>query len=373
MKRPTVLFMISIIFQMLLIPQFLTAQEKVNYTLTAKLTGEHRDNITRAPDSSRRSDFRSNLFLFGEYRKKLKNEARWNLSYELQYHRYNSERDFDRHDHLIRGAFSIPLFKSIKFNLSDEFRLRFHPSLDALNYLRNIGDISLRFPFFLKQQMAFGFQSWNKTYPNTRQFRDFVSNRYYLSLNRRLASNMSMSIKGAFQEHRGTLFPGSTAPDQLLNQESARWVFNFSLDKIFSRKLLAGLAYRYENDEPDIFDSDDIGRHISDEDAIELLADDADFGYRKHQLSLSTLIKINTRVSLITFYLMQLKDFKYWEVSEDGPLREDDLIFLSTQLKISIHKKSGIQLQYNFESNDTDVGLYHYQLNSVSFGFYWNN
>ena len=43
------------------------------------------------------------------------------------------------------------------------------------------------------------------------------------------------------------------------------------------------------------------------------------------------------------------------------------------QSRINIYKNVGFQFQYNYENNNTNLPLYDYSLNSISFGIYWSN
>ncbi len=352
-------------------PMEVSAQGTIPLKLTVRVTGEHRDNVSRVPDSSKFSDYRTNYSLLAEYRDRIYKDIRGAFSYDGRYHRYNNQDRFNRHDHRVRLSLSKPVYKKLRIGIEEDLRLRFHPSLKNINHERNVFDIFIKFPFLANGQMSAGFQNWSKKYPNNDLLQRFKSNRYYLKYSRQIMQRTNVGLKYTFQSHRGNLFPGSTAPNQQLREESIRHVVNFTIDRIINRRLLLGFTYRYELDEPDEPDFDEFGRRLSDEEAEELLTDDAEFGYEKHQLSLSTVIKFNSQISLVTFYLIQFKQFDEWELFTGGPNRRDDLLFLSNLLRVKFYKDFGLQVRYNLENNDTNLAFYQYRLNAISAGLYW--
>ena len=362
------------IFSLIVVAGFsmaVKAQNSSSVKITAKVTGEHRDNVNRVPDSSKFSDYRTNYLFLAEYRNRFYKNIRSVFLYDGRYHRYNTRDTFNRHDHRFRMSFSKAVYKKLRISIEEDLRLRFHTSLSSINHQRNIIDFSLKLPVFSKGQLVAGYQNWAKRYPDNELLQRFQSNRYYLKFSRQIVQRTNVGLKYTLQSHRGNLFPGSTAPDQQLREESIRHVVNFTIDRIINRRLFIGAAYRYEDDEPDEPDFDEFGRRLNDEEAEELLTDDADFGYDKHQFSLSSVVKFNSRISLITFYLIQFKQFDEWEIFEDGPDRNDDLIFLSNLLRIDFYKDFGLQLRYNFENNNTNLSFYKYRLNAISAGLYW--
>ena len=81
---------------------------------------------------------------------------------------------------------------------------------------------------------------------------------------------------------------------------------------------------------------------------------------------------MNSYISLMAFYLIQKKNFRYWQIKPNGPKRTDSLVFLSHVLKIQIYRNLGIEFQYNFERNYTNLKSYRYKMSSISVGFYLN-
>jgi len=100
-----------------------------------------------------------------------------------------------------------------------------------------------------------------------------------------------------------------------------------------------------------------------------LLAEDSDSGYLKNQGSLSALFKLNSRFSVMTFYLIYKKNFRYWYIKPYGSRRHDRLIFLSHILKINLYKSLALEIQHNYEDNHTNLKFYEYTMNSISAGF----
>ena len=142
MRKKYFILLFMLIFQFYLaFWQTTHAQNENPFAIQAKVTGEYRDNIIRYPDSLKRSDQRTNLFLTTNYRNQMLRDGRGDFSYELRYHRYTKYRKYDRHDHLLRAIIQKPIYQEIKLHLSNEFRARFYPFFHAYNYNRNIINI----------------------------------------------------------------------------------------------------------------------------------------------------------------------------------------------------------------------------------------
>lgn len=364
-------FIAVILLFMMTVPPFIFAQNKHQFSLWSQVNGEYRDNIIRYPDSLKVRDYRTNLFFLADYHKKNSRNSNWRFSYELRYHRYVEYKEYTRHDHLLRGVLRKPIYGTTKLHIANEFRVRYYSSSSIFNYRRNILDsyISMKVPFL--RQLSLGYQNWLKTYPNGSSFQTYLSNRYFIRMNRRMSRTAHIGVKFELQKHQGNLYPGSTAPDQLLNLKGYRYVFHFVFDKIITPKILANVVYRFENDRPEDSDVNQIGENVGDENTKELLTEDYDFGYSKHQFTFSALFKINPRISFLTFYLFQHKKFHYWQINTNGPNRKDKLLFFSNILKIKLYKSIGIEFQYNFEHNYTNLLAYKYMLNSISLGLFW--
>ena len=107
---------------------------------------------------------------------------------------------------------------------------------------------------------------------------------------------------------------------------------------------------------------------VGDENMEDLLAEDSDFGYLKNQCALSALFKLNSRVSILGFYLAFKKNFKYWYVEPGKAKRLDRLIFISHILRINLYKNVSFEIQHNYEDNHTNLKFYEYEMNSISAG-----
>ncbi len=342
-----------------------------NMTLSARATDEYRDNITRFPDSLKLDDFRANIFVTAGYDNRLFKRGHWGLLYEFQHHQYFENQEYSRQDHLLRVFFRHPLTENLKIYCSDEYRLRSYTSLNAFNYQRNIFNIYLTMAAPYVQQLAIGYQNWTKSYPNSPDFRNYTSNRIYIKSRQSLNRKTFLGIKLELQMHRGNLYPLSTAPAQILNVSGNRLVMDTIFDRLLNPKFLATFSYRFEGDVASQPNFQQAGEYIGDENSEELLAEDSDFGYLKNQFALSFVLKPVTRISLLTFYVVQFKHFSYWRIYQDGPKRRDRMVFLSNVLKFNLSKNLGLELQYNYENNQTNLGFYKFKMNSLLAGIYF--
>lgn len=372
-KKFHIFLVVGGLLPLLLSPHFAWAQKKNVFSIRGKINGAYRNNITRVTDSLKIADFRSTMFLYAAYRQRTGQSQRRELSYELRNYRYARYQKYHRHDHILYASWQNNIYASIKLHFNNEFHARFYPYSHLYNYRRNILDGYLSMPGPILQKITFGYQNWIKTYPNSSSYQNYTSHRIYTRLAGPLDNNTRVGLKIEYQNHQGNLYPGSTAANQMLNQNGNRFVLQLFLEKVMERKIFSNLTYKLENDIPDNPDLDQTGEHVGDENTEELLAEDADFGYLKHQLSLSTLFTINSRMSFMIFYLAQLKNFNYWRIYDKGPKRQDRLVFLSNILKIKVYKNLGLEFQYNFEKNLTNLGPYCYQMSSFSLGLYINN
>lgn len=357
---------------LLLFPHFCWAQKNNTFSIRGKINVAYRNNITRVPDSLKIADFRSTIFLYAAYRQRTSQRGRWDISYELRNYRYARYQRYHRHDHILYASWQNNLYANVRLHINNELHARFYPYSHLYNYRRNILNAYLSMPGPILQRVTFGYQNWIKAYPNSGSYQNYKSHRIYARLAGPVDSNTRLGLKMEFQKHQGNLYPGSTATNQVLNQNGNRFVLQLFLEKVVKRKIFSSFTYKLENDIPDNPDFDQTGEHVGDENTEELLAEDSDFGYLKHQASLSTLFKINSRMSFMIFYLAQLKNFHYWRIYKRGPKRQDRLIFLSNILKVKVYKNIGIEIQYNYEKNYTNLGFYRYQMSSFLLGLYIN-
>jgi len=355
------------VFEIILfsIPCF--SQNDQPFSLSGKVTHEYRSNFIRLPDSLTISDSRTNLFLNADRGQKFWNNGRLGMLYELRYHRYGDYHNYNRHDHFIRVNFQKPIFRNVKLQFADEFRSRFS-STRHYSYYRNIIDLYLNFPITTKDRAYVGFQKWLKNYPKTSDYKKYSSSRLYSKFNVQLSRTTILGLKLEFHQHEGNLYPGSTASDFNLDLDGNRYVFQAMLDKMVSRKIFTSFAYRFENDMAGDIDDEQSSDYYGDENEDELLAEDSDLGYLKNQFSLSTLFKLNLRVSMMTFYLTYNKSFKYWYITPEGPKRHDRIIFLSHIVKIRFYKSLNLEVQHIYENNVTNLKYQEYHLNSYSAG-----
>ncbi|MCA9735279.1 hypothetical protein KC799_24290 [candidate division KSB1 bacterium] len=345
----------------------LHAQEKSQFSFFGKISQEYRTNFLRLHDTTQVDDYRTNLFFSVENRRKIGKNSRLNLYYELRHHRYDEFLEYNRHDHLGNIKFQTPFGEKWLFAFSNELRLR-KASTVTYSYLRNIANFYTVLNVDQQSRAYFGIQHWSKDYFETPSYQHYSSVRLYTKLHIQLAKTANLGIHAEYNNHKGNLYPGSRGPDLNLELDGQRFIFITRLDKIFAPRLFTTFAYRFENDFPMEVENKLTGQRYNDETYDELLAEDSDFGYFKNQYSISSLIKVSSRLSLLVFYNIYNKEFKFWRIEEGGPVRKDQLIFLSHLLKIKINKKWTFELQHNFEDNRTNLEIFKYKMNTVSAG-----
>lgn len=349
-------------------PALVVSQAEQSLTLQGKVGGEFRSNISRLPGYLDEEDYRANFFLTAGKQWPLSPQGKLSLSYELRHYRYTEYKDFTRYDHSGRSVFQTMLGSQVKLTASDEIRWRSHPIAERFNYRRIVFNIYARKNFGALYTMTLGYQNWIKSYPRNAALRNYQSHRVFVTISRDFSPNTNISGRLEYQEHRGNLYPGSTAPEQSLRVSGDRLVLNLGLDKIFGRKLIANFVYRVELDRADDFKMQQNGEHSDDEDTEEFLSDDSDFGYLKNQAALSAVLKMNARFSLVIFDLLYDKRFQYWQITPAGPLRHDRLIFLSHTLKIRLSDRFSFDIRQNYEHNLTNLDFYKYKINSAALG-----
>ena len=365
MKRN--IYLLFLVAWLLLATMQLYSRDEKPLTLRGKITQEYRFNFIRLPDSLKIDDNRMNFFLNSDFSRKFWNNGRIGFSYEISYHNYDEYHLYDRHDHIGILQFKKPVKGSVKLHLSNEFRSRFS-STKSYSYYRNIFDTYLNVPITSNDRAYIGFQNWWKNYPKTSEYLTYMSNRIYSKLNIRLTPKATLGMKLEYQKHDGNLYPGSTAPTLQYELDGNRFVVQTTVDQIFHSHLFASFTYRYENDLPGEIENRLTGERVNDESSEDLLAEDSDFGYLKNQGSMSVVFKVTPRISMMAFYLVYSKKFKFWYLEEDGPRRSDRLIFISHLLKMKMTDKLAFEIHYIFEDNHTNLKFYEYKMNSISAG-----
>ncbi|KAA3610618.1 MAG: hypothetical protein DWQ05_21615 [Calditrichaeota bacterium] len=343
------------------------AQEKSTTMIFGKVSQEYRNNILRLRDSTKIDDYRTNLYFSLENKRKLFKKSRLDLFYELRHHRYDEFQKFSRHDHLGNLKFQQSMTEKIHFHVSNELRARFS-STEDFSYIRNIANIYLNIAINPQNRAYIGIQNWSKDYFDASDYQQYKSSRYYAKLNIQMTKSANLGLHTEYNKHEGNLYPGSRAADLNLELDGHRYIFISRLDKIFNRNLFATFAYRFENDFPAEIENEQTGQRINDESYDDLLAEDSDFGYIKNQFSLSSLVKLTPRFSLLLFYNIYNKEFKFWPIRPDGPKRDDQLLFLSHTFKVKLGSKFTFELQHIYEDNDTNLRLFTYQMNTIAAG-----
>lgn len=343
-------------------------QTNTPINFAAKISGEFRSNISRQPGLEREEDFRINLVFNANKEWRFISHRKITLSYDLQHHRYDEFRNFTRYDQTIGGQFVQNLAQNYKFTLSNDFRFRHHPSTTQFNYTKNILDLNIKRNPGGRTSWTLGYKNWLKSYLNNSSLSKYVSHRGYIKFNRVFNSRTNFGAKFEYQNHKGNLYAGSTAPEQPLNIIGNRYVLRLNLDKVFSSKFVTSASYKFEWDLADDFDIPNPDGVFGDEESDEFIADDSDFGYKKHLGSFSMHWRANRKISFLFFYLYYTKGFEHWRISPDGPKRHDKVLFFSHQIRFKLSKKFGVGIRHNFETNRTNLNPYRYEIHSLSAG-----
>ncbi|KAA3657326.1 MAG: hypothetical protein DWQ10_13545 [Calditrichaeota bacterium] len=344
-----------------------TAQEKSNYTLFGKISQEYRTNFFRLHDSTKVDDYRTNFYFSVANKRRIWNSSRLDLTYELRHRSYDEYEEYGRNDHQGSVKLQKPVTNKWRFTLSNEMRLR-QSRTTNFSYLRNIAHIYTNLEITPQNQAYFGMQHWSKDYYKSSLYQRYNSVRLYAKINLQLNITTNLSIHSEYNHHEGNLYPGSKGEDLELELNGHRFIFISRVDKILYRKLFATFAYRFENDFPAEVENELTGQHFNDENYDELLAEDSDFGYFKNQFSVSSLWKVSPGFSLMAFYNLYVKEFKFWRISSTGPERSDRLIFISHIFKLNFNTNYALELRHIYEENHTNFSLFQYKMNAISAG-----
>ena len=160
--------------------------------------------------------------------------------------------------------------------------------------------------------------------------------------------------------HRGNLYPYGAPKKPGANLQGFRYTAELSGNRIFAGKYFIDLRYRFEWDSPQDIEAQNSGEHAGDENAEDLLAEDSDFDYVKHQLSASLLYKTAPRLSFFGFAVLQAKQFRHWRISGNGPLRSDIFSYFSLTAKYRLYKNLFAELYFNLENNHSNHSYYQY-------------
>jgi len=341
-------------------------QSEANFRGT--ISGEFRSNINRQPGLEKDEDIRLTLIFNAANEWQLRGKQKIALSYNLQHYRYGEFNNFTRYDQTLWGQCVQGLGQNYKLTVSDEFRFRHHPSATQFNYTRNIIDVNVNRKVGSCNNLIIGYQNWLKTYHNNSSLSRYISHRIPVKFNHEFSDQSNLGATIEYQNHQGNLYAGSTAPEQPLNVIGNRFILRLNFDKVFSRTLVISVSYKYELDLADDFDIENPDGVPGDEEGEEFVAEDSDFGYAKHQGSVSVLFKANQKLSFLFFYLFYTKAFDYWRIVPEGPLRQDKVLFFSNKIRFMLSKRFSIDIRHIFEANRTNLNLNKYEIHSVSVG-----
>ncbi|MFH2025504.1 MAG: hypothetical protein ABIK30_06720, partial [bacterium] len=240
---------------------------------------------------------------------------------------------------------------------------------EPLNYYRNILTAYLRQTLFNDWQVSTGYRHWLKQYPNSITIKDYSSNRLFLTATYELDTKTRIGLKNEFSWHRGNLYPFNVSNDETLNPIGTRYSVELFGRSIIQKKYFIDLRYTFETDRPEDFENDEEGEHSGDEDTEDILAEDSDFDYTKHQVSSSVLFKASNRLSLFGFGVIQSKHFRHWLLVEgENEHRRDLLFYLSLNAKFNFLKNLSLDFNYNLENNQSNLSSFQYSTSVVGIG-----
>jgi hypothetical protein len=353
---------LKIFFFVILIAAKLNGQSKQSsFYFNLNTAQEYHSNLFRVPDSLRKDDFRLNSFLrVGYYRANIQSKYQFNFYYENRLQRYFTYQTYNRMENIFSGTSSFVLWAKNKLHFNNRLRNRNYSKSKSLNYFRNVFTAYAYLNVLKSWQISTGYRYWLKRYPNTGSYKDYISNRIFLTLYFNLDKKTRFGVKNELNWHRGNLYPFDNPKIKEASLEGTRFATIISGNRIFAQKYFLDIQYRFELDSPQGFEIDIFGEQIGDEDTDEILADDSDFDYSKHQLSSSILYKTNPKLSFFGFAVIQYKKFQHWRVKENGPLRRNIFSFVSFTAKYNFNKYLYLNAYFNIEKNSSNHPSYRY-------------
>jgi len=339
----------------------LYGQNKSSFYFNLTATEEYHSNLYRLPDSLKKADYRFNSFSrFGYEKTWPAMKKNLNIYYENRFCHYNKYQTYDRMSHILYGRGYLPVWTLGKLVVNERLRLRDYSKSRNINSLRNIFSVYLQTDVTDSLLINSGYRHWLKRYPNNSEYEDYFSNRLFFNLYYSLTKQSKIGLRNEFSWHTGNLYPYGVPKKPETNLDGFRYILEFSYNRILGEKYLLDLRYSFEWDNPQEIDNEQTGEHFGDENTEDLLAEDSDFDYIKHQFSASLLYKIVHRLSFFGLAVLQTKKFQHWRIDESRPLRSDVFGYLSLTVKYQLLENLSAEFYYNLENNQSNHYYYQY-------------
>ena len=343
------------------------AQSNSKFYLNIIINQEYRDNIYRLPDSAKIGDYRllSSIMVgyeFGNYK-----DQHFDFHYENRYQRYFHNHKYNRMEHYLNLKGTL-FFGENTLNINNTASLRNYKNNQLENYFRNIINVYYNLHFNTKLTGLAGYKNWIKTYPNDGILQDYLSHRFFIKLNYQVDESTNLGIKTEYQWHKGNLYPYSSLFGSNNNLRGSRYQLELFGNKIFGKNLLIDFVYKFESDQPDEINNQFNGEHQGDEETEDLITEDADFDYMKHQITVSFLYKLLPDLSFFSFNVLQNKNFNHWKVNPTNDLRRDLLFYSSNIFKYKLWERWYLKIYLNAELINSNFKYADYNLKTIGIG-----
>ena len=352
---------VKIISALILAAGLLYGQKQSSFYFNLNAAQEYHSNLYRVPDSLRKDDFRFNSFLrIGFRSSQIQTKQHFNIYYENRLQSYFTYQAYNRMENILAGSISIPFWSKNKLYINNRLRFRSYTKSKSLNYLRNVFTAYTKLNMFESWHIGTGYRHWLKHYPTTASYKDYLSSRLFLTLRYNPDNKTEIGLKTELNWHRGNLYPFDSPKIKGASLEGNRFAAIFSGNKIFAKKYFWDLRYRFEFDSPKDFEVQAFGEYFDDENTEDILAEDSDFDYAKHQFSSSILYKAFPQISFFGFAVIQTKKFQHWRIAENGALRRDFFSYFSLNVKYNFNNDFYTNAYFNFERNISNHSHYRY-------------
>jgi len=322
---------------------------------------EYQNNIYRLPDSLEQADYSLNTFIRTGWRQTgAASKKATDIYYENRLRRFNNYQSYNRLDHILFGHSYRPLGAFGRLILNERYRFRNYYSDQKINSYRNIMDVYWQTSVRDNLQVNSGYRGWLKRYPNTADYQNYSSYRLFLNFYFSSDQRNKIGFQNELNWHNGNLYPYGAPKLPDTNLFGFRYTAELSSTRIVAEKYFLDLRYRFEWDNPQEIDQYQGGDYSGDYDTEELLAEDSDFDYTKHQLSVSVLHKSTARLSIFCFGVLQTKHFRHWRIAVNGPLRNEVFGYFSLTAKYTLSKNVFAEFYFNVENNDSNHPDYDY-------------
>lgn len=359
----------GIILFLILTTVLLYGQDKQSFYFNLNASQEYLNNLYRLPDSLKKTDYRFNSFArFGYQKDWPETKGYVNVYYENRFRRYYKYQTYNRMEHILFGHGYLPFWSFGRLIINERLHFRNYSQNHDINSLLNIFSIYLRKTIAVDWQLNSGYRLWLKHYPNTSLYQDYLSHRLFINFYFALNRKSKFGLQNEFNWHQGNLYPYGAPKAPGANLNGFRFTTEISGSQIIREKFFIDLRYRFEWDSPQDISNQQNGEHFGDENTEEILAEDSDFDYVKHQLSSSLLYKAAQRLSFFGFAVLQTKRFQHWQINENGPLRSDIFGYLSLTAKYRLHKTLFAEIYFNLENNHSNYSYYQYSRQIVGAG-----